>query len=195
MGCGIYKITNVNNDKVYIGSSVDVSKRKYKHFWMLRKGIHDNNHLQNSFNKEGEKSFLFEVLEYCGSEFLVERENHYISKYKSVENDNGYNMATVNDFRRNTYNEEVKLKISKYNLKKNGNFTKFYLINIKTDEKFTFESLVDGANYLINNGFSKGRPSNVRQKLSYALRGVKVNNGSMGSIRKTCYGHKFKIIE
>ena len=77
---------------------------------------------------------------------------------------------------------------------KNGNFSKFSLTNIETNEEFIFDSLVDGANYLIKNGFTKGKPNHVRMKLSNSLRNKKVNNGGSGSIRKTCYKHKFKII-
>jgi hypothetical protein len=81
-------------------------------------------------------------------------------------------------------------------LTKNGNFTIFSLTNIITEEVHIFDSLVDGANYLIDNGFAKGNPRNVRIKLSSSLRGVVVNNGKKnnGSIRKTCYKHNFKII-
>ena len=194
MGCGVYKITNTINNKVYIGSSINVIDRQYKHFWMLDKGIHDNNHLQNSYNKNGKGSFSFEVVEFCTSETLVDRENYFINKYKSNDITNGYNMATVNEFRRNTFNDEVKVKLSKHNLVKNGNFKKFSLTNIETNEEFIFESLVEGANYLIKNGFTKGKPKYVRMKLSSSLRGVKVDNGNNGSIRKTCYKHKFNII-
>lgn len=194
MNCGIYKIENIKNNKIYIGSSINIDSREYKHFWMLNKNIHDNNYLQHSFNKFGKESFFFEILEICSFEELIEKENYYIKKYKSNSPEFGYNLATVNEFRRNTYNNEVKVKLSKYNLEKNGNFNKFSLTNIETNEEFIFESLVDGANYLINNGFSNGNPKNIRMKLSNSLRNKKINNGGSGSIRKTCYKHKFKII-
>ena len=38
MGCGIYKITNKIDKKVYIGSSLNISSRHYKHFWLLDAG-------------------------------------------------------------------------------------------------------------------------------------------------------------
>jgi group I intron endonuclease len=194
MNCGIYKIQNIKNNKIYIGSSVNITNREYKHFWMLNKNVHDNSYLQNSFNKFGKDSFLFEIIELCSYEELIIKENYYISKYNSNNPEFGYNLATVNEFRRNTFNNEVKVKLSKHNLEKNGNFNKFSLINILTNEEFIFESLVDGANYLINNGFTNGSPRNVRMKLSNSLRNKEVNNGGSGSIRKTCYKHKFKII-
>jgi group I intron endonuclease len=194
MGCGIYRILNTINNKTYIGSSVNIDNRKYKHFWMLSRGIHDNEYLQKSFNKYGKDTFIFEVLEECDELKLIDRENFYIDKYKSNNLTLGYNLSTVNEFRRNTYNTEVKISLSKYNLKKNNNFTKYTLTNILTNEIFIFDTLVEGANYLISNGFSNGNPRNVRQKISYALRGKKVNNGCSGSIRKTIYKHKFEII-
>jgi group I intron endonuclease len=194
MSCGIYKIVNVKNNKIYIGSSVNLKSREKRHFWMLRKNIHDNNYLQHSYNKYGKDTFLFDIIEICSYEELIVKENFYINKYNSNNLTFGYNLATVNEFRRNTFNNEVKIKLSKYNLHKNGNINTFSLINIETNEEFIFDSLVDGANYLIGNGFAKGKPRNVRMKLSSSLRGVTINNGHNGSIRKTCYKHKFKII-
>jgi len=196
MGCGIYKITNTLDNKVYIGSSLNLSNREYKHFWLLRKNIHDNVHLQNSYNKLGENNFEFNVIEFCNPSELIEKENYYISKNKSNFPDFGYNLATVNEFRRNTYNDDVKRNLSKYNLEKYANFTFFSLENILTKELKTFDNLVEAANYLIENSFTKGSHKNVRQKLSFCLRNKKVNNGkeNNGSIRKTCYKHKFKII-
>jgi group I intron endonuclease len=195
MGCGIYKIENLIDKKIYIGSSVNLVNREYKHFWMLNKNKHDNQHLQNSFNKFGENSFKFEILDECDEQSLIEKENYYINQNKSNNQEFGYNLASVNKFRRNTFNDEVKLKISKYNLTKNGNFNIFSLINIETQEEFLFETLVDGANYLIGNGFANGKPRNVRMTISNCLRGVKLNNGyKTETIRKTCYKHKFKII-
>jgi group I intron endonuclease len=196
MGCGIYKITNEVNNKVYVGSSLNIKNREYKHFWLLRNGKHDNFFLQNSFNKNGELKFKFEIIELCNSSELIDKENYYINLLKSNSPEFGYNLATVNEFRRNTYNDEVKKKLSRYNLQKNSNFNLFYLKNILSNEIKTFDNLVDAANYLIDNGFTNGSPRNVRMKLSFALRGKKINNGknNNGSIRKTCYKHKLEII-
>jgi group I intron endonuclease len=195
MSCGIYKIENLVDGKIYVGSSINIEKREYKHFWMLNKNIHDNNHLQHSFNKLGSENFKFETIEECEVTLLNDKENYYINQYNSNKQEFGYNMALVNEFRRNTYNYDVKLKLSKYNMIKNGNFNTFSLTNIETKEEHIFTSLVDGANYLINNGFAKGKSRNVRMSISNCLRGVKLNNGiKTETIRKTCYKHNFKII-
>lgn len=196
MGCGIYKIQNTKNKKIYIGSSINVESREYKHFWMLDKNIHDNLYLQKSYNKHGKDFFTFELIEECSYDQLIEKENYYINLYSSNNLTKGYNLATVNEFRRNTFNNEVKKKLSHYNLIKNGNFIIFSLINIETGVELTFDSLIDAAEYLIKEGYAKGKERNVRIKISNCLRGVKVNNGSPnGSTRKTCYKHKFKIIK
>jgi hypothetical protein len=195
MGCGIYKIENIVDKKIYVGSSVNIENREYKHFWMLERKSHDNLHLQNAYNKFGKESCRFHIIEECDYNDLIIKENFYIDLYKSNFPEFGYNLATVNEFRRNTFNNEVKQKLSKYNLNKNGNFNKFSLTNINTNDIFIFETLVDGANFLIENGFTKDSPRNVRMKISMCLRGIKVDNGlGYKSIRKTCYKHNFNII-
>ena len=75
---GIYKITNTVNGKIYIGSAVDLSRRKRDHFWSLRKGTHCNAYLQKSFNKYGENNFSFEVLSTCLPEFCIEDRKRHV---------------------------------------------------------------------------------------------------------------------
>jgi hypothetical protein len=161
---------------------------------MLRNSRHDNLFLQKSYDKYGDKNFVYEVLETCDNDLLVEKENFYINKFNSCNPSFGYNLAFVNEDRRNTFNENVKINLSKHNSIKNNNFKTFSLTNLHTGSVFIFDNLVEAANYLINEGFTNGSARNVRAKLSFALRGVLVNNGSKGSIRKTCYKHKFQII-
>jgi group I intron endonuclease len=194
MNCGIYRIFNTKNNKSYIGSSINLKSRKYKHFWMLSKTIHDNLHLQKSFTKYGQDSFVFEILELCDEKILFERENYYIKINNSCNPEFGYNRAEVNEFRRNNLNDITKRTLSINNLIKNNNFKKFSLTNTINGNLHIFDNLFDSANYLINNNFSKGSNRNVRQKISYALRGKKINNGGKGSVRLTIYKHTFQII-
>lgn len=78
MQSGIYKISSLNGGKVYVGSAIDVRKRKNSHLHDLRKNKHHSGHLQNYFNKYGEQALVFETIEYCEIESLIEREQHYI---------------------------------------------------------------------------------------------------------------------
>jgi group I intron endonuclease len=63
MNQGIYKITNSENDHFYIGSSVNLTRRKSRHFSELRNNKHNNKHLQAAWNKYGELAFSFLVVE------------------------------------------------------------------------------------------------------------------------------------
>jgi group I intron endonuclease len=63
MARGIYKIINVVNNKFYVGSAVDLKRRKTRHFSELRTGKHNNRHLQSAWAKYGEQAFVFVVVE------------------------------------------------------------------------------------------------------------------------------------
>lgn len=58
---GIYFIKNKINGKIYVGSSVDITKRWIDHKYKLKLGIHINKHLQASWKKHGAHNFLFIV--------------------------------------------------------------------------------------------------------------------------------------
>ena len=91
---GVYKITNINNKKVYVGSSINLLSRQADHFRKLQRGIHKNRKLQNAFNKHGKEAFIFEILEYLeSSDNLLEREQYYIDLYDSAKS--GYNILSV----------------------------------------------------------------------------------------------------
>jgi group I intron endonuclease len=79
---GIYCIVNTNNQKKYVGSSKNIYQRLQKHRAYLRKNMHENRKLQNSWNKHGEDNFQYFILEFCFEEQLLEREQFYIDMLK-----------------------------------------------------------------------------------------------------------------
>jgi len=81
MESGIYIIKNIIDNRVYIGSAINIFMRKATHLYNLRHNKHQNQHLQNFYNKYGEKSLFFEILEKCEKPFLIEREQFYINYY------------------------------------------------------------------------------------------------------------------
>lgn len=93
--CGIYKITNMLDDKIYIGQSVDIYKRFCQHCRMgLGIDTPQNNKLYAAMIKDGLENFTFELLEECPSEELNNKEAYYISLYNSVQY--GYNSVKGN---------------------------------------------------------------------------------------------------
>lgn len=81
---GIYQIRNIVNEKVYIGQTKQpFFKRFLHHVWKLRKGMHDNKHLQRAFDFYTEEAFVFEVLEVIENPKLLDKkEIEYIKKAK-----------------------------------------------------------------------------------------------------------------
>lgn len=93
---GIYKITNLTNNNIYIGSASNYDKRRGTHISLLRKGNHKNPYLQNAFNKYSEKSFIFELMEKVEDiSNLLKREQFWIDFYKSYEKGIGYNISRI----------------------------------------------------------------------------------------------------
>lgn len=97
---GIYSIRQISSGKRYIGSSVNIKRRWASHRSSLRRNINDNVHLQNAWNKYGEKDFLFEILDKDVEEHLLENlENEYLIKFEIATRDTdifnhekGFNM-------------------------------------------------------------------------------------------------------
>ena len=122
MNCGVYKIINTTNGKVYIGSSKNLDRRWKEHFYILINNKCVNIYLQRSWNKYGEDSFVFEVLLYCNKENLAFYEQRTIDVYKSLDNKYGYNicLAARSDLTGNNA-EERNRKISETAIKNGKN--------------------------------------------------------------------------
>lgn len=88
---GVYKLTNLKNQKVYIGQAADISERFKQHI-KCGLGIDTpSNMLYTAMMKDGVENFTFEVLEECERASLNDREKYYISFYRAQEH--GYNMS------------------------------------------------------------------------------------------------------
>jgi group I intron endonuclease len=109
--CGIYIIKNLVNNKIYIGSSVNIGNRFNQHKNSLRKNKHHNKYLQKSWNKYGEENFEFIVIErHSYPEKILGRENKCILLYNPE-----YNSVRVNKEGRFFLSEETRKKISESN--------------------------------------------------------------------------------
>ena len=84
--CGIYKVTNKDNGKVYIGPSVEIGKR-----WRQHMTAKDDIYFHKAIQKYGVENFEWEVIEQCKKKDLDEREIYWIEYYDSF--NKGYNCT------------------------------------------------------------------------------------------------------
>lgn len=136
--CGIYKITNLKNNKGYIGQSTDIKTRWKNHKFELKNNIHHNEHLQSSFNKYGEDAFEFRILERTDKENLDDAEAYWINYFDTTNPEKGYNLryGGNNSQKREDIQEQINLinelrkKEAHYfkmrHINSNGGFTRLY---------------------------------------------------------------------
>lgn len=112
---GIYKIVNTVNGHLYVGSAVFFKRRWALHKSELRKNRHHSPKLQNAWNKHGERTFEFSVIEECEpiKEVLEEREQFWMDYYKAYDNHN-YNISKIagRSMQGRKHSEYTKEKIS-----------------------------------------------------------------------------------
>ena len=89
---GIYKITNINTGKCYIGKSTNVKTRIADHF-KSSIGIRSiaDQVVHHAILKEGFWNWAIEIITYCDKERLNELEKYYIDFFKAQEY--GYNKT------------------------------------------------------------------------------------------------------
>ena len=111
---GIYAIRNKVNGFLYVGSAVNLRIRFAQHKRDLRKAAHPNRYLQRAWEKYGEESFEFEILEFVDSfENLTGREQFWIDQEQSHQRDKGYNLSpTAKSILGYRFSDEQKAKVS-----------------------------------------------------------------------------------
>ena len=89
---GIYKITCLPDNKIYIGQSVNVPNRFSEH---IKRGLGaepaTKNRLYSAMKKWGVENFSFELMEEVPRDKLNERERYWIDYFQSAEFDVGLN--------------------------------------------------------------------------------------------------------
>ena len=108
----LYKILNKNTGKAYIGQTINEPRVRFSyHRQRLKKGTHDNEYLQRSFNKHGIDSFMFyTILKTDDLESLNLYEEQFIKILRATDRNFGYNIRPGG---LNTkHSEETKKKIS-----------------------------------------------------------------------------------
>lgn len=98
----IYRITNLKNGRVYIGSTKDISRRFKQYIYAVNHILREpstekHNEIIHDIAKYGWDSFEFKILESSGDMFDPDiravREVEYIMKYRSILPEYGYNST------------------------------------------------------------------------------------------------------
>lgn len=97
---GIYKITNLENKKCYIGRSTNVKRRLIDHIKSsIGIGTIANQKIHDIMREEGLWNFSFELLEECTKDQLGDREKYYIDFFQSNQPQFGYNVVSGSAFK------------------------------------------------------------------------------------------------
>lgn len=158
MTCGIYKITNTKNSRIYIGSAVNIEQRWRAHKSYLNRNIHANPKLQASWNKYGQENFKFEVIHECLKDDLLIYEQYWIDFFKANNYTLGFNiLAKAANRAGHKASAETRAKMSASQKER-----------FKDPAQKIARNLV-----LIGNNFKKGKPQSLeaRKATGNKLRG------------------------
>ena len=175
MESGIYCITSTINNKLYIGSAINLTKRKREHFNYLKNNTHHSRYLQRSYNKHGENNFEFKVLLYCVKKDLLFYEQLVIDLYDFKKE--LYNLSpTAGNNLGVKYSRKSREKLRKANLgkKMSEESKKKISIAMQNPSEETREKM---------------RQNNLGKKLSDETK-RKISKGNKGS-KNAWYGKKF----
>jgi len=95
--CGVVGIYSIRvQDYIYIGQASNMRLRWSNHIRMLRRNKHDNNFLQNVYNKYGESALSFSIIDETPKEDLISAEQGYLDIIRMFyPNDKILNLAPV----------------------------------------------------------------------------------------------------
>lgn len=157
---GIYGFLSKTNNKLYVGSSKDLSVRFNRHI----NGSQSNVLLQRAINKYKLQDFIFVIFEYCEAEDLITREQFYIDELKP-----DYNVLQIAGSSLGyTHSEETIVQIS-------GENHYFYG---KTHTPETLAKMSEANKGENNPMFGKIHSAQTKVKISEAMTGE--NNPNLG---------------
>lgn len=160
----IYQIKCIINDKVYIGSSIDLKNRWKCHRHHLRAGTHHSITLQLAWKTYGESKFIISTLESCSVQEQYAREKHWIDKMQAASIEHGFNICPNPKTREGLpHTAETKAKISLSNKGKK-----------KTAEHIR---------RIVEKNRGRVVSDETRQKLSEAAKGRKWTDEQRASVR------------
>ena len=119
---GIYLITNIVNNKVYVGQAQNLYVRTRQHVLYEKNPL-----LKKAFKKYGIDKFTIDVLEQCETDKLDEREQYWMDYYEVIDKNKGYNICPVAGSTRGLKkSQEEREKMSKRASQRIGKSNPFY---------------------------------------------------------------------
>ena len=147
----IYKITNKQNNKAYIGQTSGTAEKRFaRHLSDALNNILDT-HFARAIRKYGADSFEIEVIDTATTqEELNYKESYWANYYDTIKN--GYNeVDPIYRSGGNTYQSKTPEELEKIRASKIGGLNpqskKIKCKNINTDEELHFNSLSEAQNY------------------------------------------------
>ena len=152
----IYKITNIQNNKTYIGQTIrPIEQRFHRHLNDALNGILDT-HFARAIRKYGKDSFIIEQIDIAANQDeLTKKEQYWIRYYDSI--NTGYNETDAmykcggNTYKSKSEEEMLEIK-NKIRVTKlgglNHNSKKVKMIDIVLNESMIFNSQQECADYL-----------------------------------------------
>lgn len=92
---GIYAIIHQDSGRRYIGSSKAIEKRWRQHLRELGADSHHSAHLQRAWNRYGCNAFRFVVLEQCGEDERLDREQAWLTVTRAANPEHGFNILAT----------------------------------------------------------------------------------------------------
>lgn len=88
----IYKVLNINNNKIYIGQTIkSLEERKFYHYYRANNKLNINTHFINALRKYPKTDFIWSIIDTAETkEELNNKEIYWIKYYDSI--NNGYNI-------------------------------------------------------------------------------------------------------
>lgn len=154
---GIYKIVSLINNKVYVGSSIDIKNRWKVHIYSLNLRRNCSKYFANEWHKYGEENFKFSIIEECTEEELIDKEQYWVDHYQSTIRIKGYNRMEPKE---HTRNKEAR---------KNMSDAKKKLYKEKPEIKQKISIALSGENHP---GFGKQRSKITKEKISKSSSGI-----------------------
>lgn len=91
---GVYAIVHTASGRIYVGSSINLKRRKKEQLASLRHNKNRNKRLQSAWNEFGEQAFEWRLLEsILDTSILRQAEQKWMDKYRSYEAQHGFNQS------------------------------------------------------------------------------------------------------